>query len=266
MLHLLVFDAEASWTTRPDTRPVAAAFAEARRMWDFPLCYEDAALSEHWAEAVELALLGVVPDAVRSLDLRDLRQSSVEEVAASILALADTADPLLRFELQDVGGCVTAVPNERRWVDGIMWEPVVPVLDRTIDLPAASTYRAAIGGFADAMAATGLDFRLSFGWRSEVPCAVPRGQRVAREALGEIIRCLPEGALLHADYRRTPVDPAFPSTVGVESSRASTLNPQPSTLNSSTCGCSLSPGAGMSTGPSPTSPRASRWEVRPEWP
>ena len=180
--------------TRLDTRPVSVAFTDVRRRWDLDLCYEDAALSEPWADALELGMMGVVPDSARVLDLTDLELASAEEVADAILAKSDQADALLRFRLEDVAGCVTAIPTERRAADGWSWEPVVPVLDRTIDMPSAATYSEALVVFSNAMSGTGLDFRLLNHSNPEIACSVPGGIQVARQVLGTILRCRPEAS------------------------------------------------------------------------
>jgi len=176
---------------RPDTRPVAAAFNQISREWKQRLCYEDAALDARWARIRGLGAAGVPADSIRTLELKDITMTTTEEVAASVLQKSEAASGLVRFRIQDVGGCTTAIPVERRMSDGVSWEAVVPVLDRQIFVEQPSTYRTALLDFVHAMNATGVDISLNDGGTLDAPCSLKSGERIARDVLGDILRCSP---------------------------------------------------------------------------
>jgi hypothetical protein len=176
----------------PDIRPVRSAFRELNKA-GYQLCYEDAALASTWAPVRGAGPAGVKVDAIRTLDITDLDRSSEHAAASDVLAKSNADNPLLHFKLIDVGGCLTAVPTERLSEDSLIWEPVVSVLDRTIDIAATSTFSSALQEFSQSMRDTGLDFQLNdqsvMGISGE--CAPKKGESVARDALAEILACSP---------------------------------------------------------------------------
>jgi hypothetical protein len=170
-------------------RPVQCAFQEISEKWEFELCYEDAVLAPGMAPAPGVALSVYE----RSLVLADIEKLSGDEAAAAVLLKSDAQSPMLKFKMLDIGGCPTATPTERLSSDGVTWEPVSAILDRTIDLGKSESYNAALVQFEAAVDKTGIQLTLFLqsGPYYDGPCSVVSGLRPAREVLGDILQCAP---------------------------------------------------------------------------